>query len=47
MKNNIPNFNNLSIEQKLHTLMTKEYVQMFMENLPNETQQTICLIMIN
>ncbi len=29
MKNNIPNFNNLSIEQKLQTVMTKEYVQIF------------------
>ncbi len=27
MKNNIPNFNNLSIEQKLQTVMSKEYVQ--------------------
>ncbi len=27
MKNNILNFNNLSIEQKLQTVMTKEYVQ--------------------
>ncbi len=26
MKNNIPNFNNLSIEQKLQTVMTEEYV---------------------
>ncbi len=26
MNNNIPNFNNLSIEQKLQTVMTKEYV---------------------
>ncbi len=26
MKNNIQNFNNLSIEQKLQTVMTKEYV---------------------
>ncbi len=25
MKNDIPNFNNLSIEQKLQTVMTKEY----------------------
>ncbi len=29
MKNNIPNFNNLSIEQKLQIVMTKEYVQIF------------------
>ncbi len=29
MKKNIPNFNNLSIEQKLQTVMTKEYVQIF------------------
>ncbi len=29
MKNNIPNLNNLSIEQKLQTVMTKEYVQIF------------------
>ncbi len=29
MKNTIPNFNNLSIEQKLQTVMTKEYVQVF------------------
>ncbi len=29
MKNNIPNFNHLSIEQKLQTVMTKEYVQIF------------------
>ncbi len=29
MKNNIPNFNNLSIEQKLQTVMTTEYVQLF------------------
>ncbi len=56
MKNNNPNFNNLSIEQKLQTVMTKEYVQIFMEkeyvqifmeNLRNETEQTICLIMIS
>ncbi len=44
----IPNFNNLSVEQKLQTVMTKEYVQIFkvfMSNLPNEAEQTICLIM--
>ncbi len=29
MKNNIPDFNNLSIEQKLQTVMAKEYVQIF------------------
>ncbi len=29
MKNNIPNFNNLSIEQKLQTVMTKTYGQIF------------------
>ncbi len=29
MKNNIPNFNNLWVEQKLQTDMTKEYVQIF------------------
>ncbi len=33
MKNNIPNFNNLSIEQKLQTVMTKEYVQIFSKYL--------------
>ncbi len=33
MKNNIPNFNNLSIEHKLQTVMTKEYVQMFSKYL--------------
>ncbi len=33
MKNNIPNFNNLSIEQKLQTFKTKEYVQMFSKYL--------------
>ncbi len=35
MKNNIPNFNNLSIEQKLQTEMTKEYVQIFSNYLWN------------
>ncbi len=29
MNNNIPNFKNLSIEQKLQTVITKEYVQIF------------------
>ncbi len=33
MKNNIPNFNNLLIEQKLQTVMTKEYVQIFRKHL--------------
>ncbi len=33
MKNNIANFNNLSIEQKLQTVMTKEYVQIFSKYL--------------
>ncbi len=33
MENNIPNFNNLSIEQKLQTVMTKEYVQIFSKYL--------------
>ncbi len=33
MKNNIPNFNNLSIEQKLQTVMTEEYVQIFSKYL--------------
>ncbi len=33
MKNNIQNFNNLSIEQKLQTLMTKKYVQIFSKYL--------------
>ncbi len=33
MKNNIPNFNNISIEQKLQTVMTKEYVQTFSKYL--------------
>ncbi len=33
MKNNIPDFNNLSIEQKLQTVMTKEYVQIFSKYL--------------
>ncbi len=33
MKNNILNFNNLSIEQKLQTVMTKEYVQIFSKYL--------------
>ncbi len=33
MKNNIPNFNNFSIEQKLQTVMTKEYVQIFSKYL--------------
>ncbi len=51
MKNNIPNFNKLSIEQKLQTVMTKEYVQIFSKHLckknPNETEQTICVIMIS
>ncbi len=35
MKNNILNFNNLSIEQKLQTVMTKEYVQTFSKYLWN------------
>ncbi len=29
MKNIITKFNNLSIEQKLQTVLTKEYVQIF------------------
>ncbi len=33
MMNNIPNFNNLSIEQKLQTVITKEYVQIFSKYL--------------
>ncbi len=33
MKNNILNFNNLSIEQKLQTVMTKEYVLIFSKYL--------------
>ncbi len=33
MKNNIPNFNNLSIEQNLQTAMTKEYWQIFSKYL--------------
>ncbi len=33
MKNNIPNFNNLSIEQTLQTVMTKDYVQIFSKYL--------------
>ncbi len=33
MKNNIPNFNNLSVELKLQTVMTKEYVQIFSKYL--------------
>ncbi len=33
MRNNIPKFNNLSIEQKLQTVMTKEYVQIFSKYL--------------
>ncbi len=33
MKNNIPNFNNLSIEQKLQTFMIKEYLQIFSKYL--------------
>ncbi len=33
MKNNISNFNNLSIEQKLQTVMNKEYVQIFSKYL--------------
>ncbi len=32
-KNRIPNFNNLSIKQKLQTVMTKEYVQLFSKYL--------------
>ncbi len=33
MKNNIPNLNNLSIEQKLQTVMAKGYVQIFSKYL--------------
>ncbi len=33
IKNNIPNFNHLSIEQKLPTVMDKEYVQTFSKYL--------------
>ncbi len=33
MKNNILNFNNLLIEQKLQTVMTKKYVQIFSKYL--------------
>ncbi len=44
--NNFPNFNNLSIEYQLQTVMTKEYVQILMENVSNKTEQTIGLIMI-
>ncbi len=33
MKNNIPNFNYLSIEQKLQTVMINEYVQIFSKYL--------------
>ncbi len=47
MKNNIPNFNNLSKEQKLQTIITKEYVVSIYGKLPNETEQTICLIIIS
>ncbi len=31
MKNNILNFNNLSIEHKQQTVITKEYVQIFIK----------------
>ncbi len=33
IKNIIPNFNNLSIEQKLQTVMTKEYLKIFSKYL--------------